>query len=210
VGPYPPLRLYRIPFSTNVERVALALAHKGVEVEWIDVDPDDRGEVIRVSGQELVPVLVDGDVVLSDSPVILEYLEERFPERPLYPADPARRAELRTFVDWFNRIWKRPPNLLAAEELKAEPDLNRIAELEQRIADALPLFEDLLAGRDYLFGDELSAADVIAFPFLKYAVLWEDGDDERFHEVLRDTQRLDGRYPRLEAWIHRIDALPRA
>jgi glutathione S-transferase len=210
VGPYPSLRLYRIPFSTNVERVALALAHKGVEVEWIDVDPDDRSEVVRVSGQELVPVLVDGDLVLSDSPVILEYLEERFPERPLYPANPARRAELRTFVDWFNRVWKRPPNLLVAEELKAEPDSDRIAELGQRIADALPLFEDLLAGRDYLFGHELSAADVVAFPFLKYAVLWEDGDEERFHEVLRETQQLDGRYPRLEAWIHRVDALPRS
>jgi glutathione S-transferase len=210
VGPHPPLRLYRIPFSTNVERVALALAYKSIEVEWIDIDPDDRSEVVRVSGQELVPVLVDGDRVLFDSPVILDYLEERFPERPLYPADPARRAELRTFVDWFNRVWKRPPNLLVAEELKAEPDLTRIAELEQRIADALPLFEDLLAGRDYLFGDELSAADVVAFPFVKYAVLWEDGDEERFHEVLRDAQRLDGRYPRLDAWLHRIDALPRA
>jgi glutathione S-transferase len=210
VRPHPPLRVYRIPFSTNVERVALALAYKSIEVEWIDIDPDDRSEVVRVSGQELVPVLVDGDHVLFDSPVILDYLEERFPERPLYPADPARRAELLTFVDWFNRVWKRPPNLLVAEELKAEPDLNRIAELEQRIADALPLFEDLLAGRDYLFGDELSAADVVAFPFLKYAVLWEDGDEERFHEVLRDAQRLDGRYPRLDAWLHRIDALPRA
>ena len=209
MGPYPPLRLYRIPFSTNVERVALALAHKEVDVEWVDVDPEDRSEVVRVSGQELVPVLVEGERVLTDSPVILEYLEERFPERPLYPDDPARRAELRTFIDWFNRVWKRPPNLLVAEELKAEPDPDRIAELAQRIADALPLFEDLLAGRDYLFGDELSAADVVAFPFLKYAVLWEDGDEERFHEVLRETQRLDGRYPRLEAWIHRIDALPR-
>ena len=204
------LRLYRIPFSTNVERVALALAHKRIAVEWVDVDPDDRSEVVRISGQELVPVLVDGDRVLSDSPVILEYLEERFPDLPLYPADPARRAELRTFVDWFNRVWKRPPNLIVAEELKAEPDPDRMAVLEQRIADALPLFEDLLAGRDHLFGDELSAADVVAFPFLKYAVLWEEGDEERFHEVLRDAQRLDGRYPRLEAWIHRVDALPRA
>jgi len=214
VGPYPPLRVYRIPFSTNVERVALALAHKQlgnkeIEVEWIDLDPGDRSEAVRVSGQELVPVLVDGDHVLFDSPVILEYLEERFPERPLYPSDPARRAELRTFVDWFNRVWKRPPNLIVDEEAKAEPDRDRIAELGQQISDALPLFEDLLAGREYLFGAELSAADVISFPFLKYAVIWEDGDEERFHEVLRETQRLDGRYPRLEAWIHRIDALSR-
>jgi glutathione S-transferase len=210
VGPYLQLRLYRIPFSTNVERVALALAHKGIEVEYVDVPADDRSEVVRISGQELVPVLVDGERVISDSPVILDYLEERFPEPPLYPADPARRAEVRVFLDWFNLLWKRPPNLIAAEELKPEPDRARIAELEQRIADALPVFENLLAGRDFFFGDELTVADVTAFPFLKYAVLWTEGDPDRFHEILRDTMRLDGRYPRLEAWIHRIDALPRA
>ncbi|MDQ3066800.1 MAG: glutathione S-transferase family protein [Actinomycetota bacterium] len=193
-----------------MERVALALAHKGVEVEYVDVDPDDRSEVVRVSGQELVPVLVDEDIVLADSPVILEHIERRFPEPPLYPSDPARRAELRIFIDWFNRVWKLPPNLIDAEETKAAPDRARIAELERLITDALARFEALLADRDYLFGDELSAADITAFPFLKYAVVWEDGDEQRFHEILRDAMPLDGRYPRLEAWIHRIDALPRA
>jgi glutathione S-transferase len=209
VRPYP-LRVYRVPFSTNVERVALAAAHKGVEIGWVDIPYDDRTEVVRVSGQPLVPVLVDGDLVLSDSPRILEYLEERFPEPPLYPREPARRAELRTFIDWFNLIWKRAPNLIVAEEEKPEPDRVRIAELEGRIAEALSRFEALLEGRDYLFGDTLTAADVTAFPFLKYAMLWEEGDADRFHEVLRDAMRLDGRFPRLEAWIHRIDALPRA
>jgi glutathione S-transferase len=209
VAPYP-LRLYRFRFSTNVERVALALAHKGIDVESVWVDPADRSEVVRVSGQELVPVLVDGDHVIPDSTAILEHLEERFPERPLYPSDPARRTELRLFVDWFNQVWKRPPNLIVDEEAKAEPDGARIAELEGQIAGALPLFEELLAGRDFLFGDELSAADVVAFPFLKYALLWEEGDPDRFHEVLRDTQRLYGRFPRLEGWIPRIDSLPRA
>ena len=121
------LKLYRIPFSTNVERIALALAHKGVEVEYVDVDPNDRTPVVEISGQELVPVLVDGDLVLSDSPAILEYLEEKFPEPALFPADPARREELRSFLDWFNQIWKRPPNLIAAEELKSEPDRMNIA-----------------------------------------------------------------------------------
>ena len=204
------LRLYRFPFSTNVERVALALAHKGLEVESVWVDPANRSDVVRISGQELVPVLIDGDRVVADSTAILEHLEERFPERPLYPADPARRAELRLFVDWFNRVWKQPPNLIVAEEAKAKPDPVRIAELERLIGGALPGFEDLLAGRDFLFGQGLSAADVMAFPFLKYALLWEDGDPDCFHEVLRDAQQLDGRFPRLEAWIRRIDSLPRA
>ena len=208
--PYPPLRLYRIPFSTNVERVALALAHKRVDVESVRVDPADRSEVLRISGQALVPVLVDGERVVADSTAILEHLEKRFPERPLYPADPARRAELRLFLDWFNQVWKRPPNLIVAEEDEAEPDRVRIAQLEAKVAGSLTRFEELLAGRDFLFGDELSAADVAVFPFLKYALLWEDGDPDRFHEVLRDAQRLDGRYPRLQGWIRRVDLLPRA
>lgn len=212
MGPYPdgPLRLYRIPFSTNVERIALALAHKGVPVEYVDADPDDRTAIVEVSGQELVPVLVDGDRVVSDSPVILEYLEERFPDPPLYPEDGARRAELRVFVEWFNRVWKLPPNLIFVEETKPVPDRARIVELERRIAGALPLFESLLSEREFLFGDELTAADVTAFPFLKYALIWDEGDDQRFHEILRDAMALDDRYPRLEAWIRRIDALPRA
>ena len=204
------MKVYRVPFSTNVERVALAAAYKGIELEYVDVPYDDRAEVVRVSGQELVPVLVDGDRVIADSPVILDHLEERFPDPPLYPADPARRAEVRVFVDWFNRVWKRPPNLIYAEETKPEPDRERIEGLTQRIANALPLFEDLLAGRDFLLGDTLTMADVVAFPFLKYATIWDEGDEHRFHEILRDAMPLDGGYPRLEAWITRIDALPRA
>ena len=204
------LRLYRIPFSTNVERVALALAHKGIAVEYVDVDDADRSPVVAVSGQELVPVLVDGDRIISDSPAILTYLEDRFPEPPLYPTDESRRAEVRVFIDWFNHVWKRPPNLIAAEEEKPEPDRQRIAELAQRITEALALFESLLAGRDFLFGDELTVADVVAFPFLKYAVIWEEGDEHRFHEILRDAMPLGNRYPRLEAWIRRMDELPRA
>ena len=204
------LTLYRFPFSTNVERVALALAHKRLEVESVWVDPADRSEVVRISGQELVPVLVDGGRVVSDSTAILEFLEERFPERPLYPADPARRIELRLFIDWFNQVWKRSPNAIVAEESEEEPDHGHIAELEGMIAGGLPLFDGLLGGRDFLFGHELSAADVTVFPFLKYALLWEEGDPDRFHEVLRDAQRLDGQFPRLESWIKRIDGLPRA
>jgi glutathione S-transferase len=204
------LTVYRIPFSTNVERVALALAHKGVDVDWVDVNPDDRSPVVAISGQELVPVLVDGDLVLHDSPRILEHLEERFPEPSLYPANPARREELRSFLDWFNQVWKLPPNLIAAEELKPAPDRDLIAELAGRITASLDRFEALLAGRDFLFGGGLTAADVTAFPFLKYALLWTDGDPDRFHEILRETMPLDDRHPRLEAWIRRIDDLPRA
>jgi glutathione S-transferase len=204
------LRVYRIPFSTNVERVALAAGHKGIEIEWVDVDPADRSPVEAVSGQPLVPVLVDGDEVVSDSAVIVALLEERVPEPSLYPADEARRAEVELFVDWFNRVWKRPPNAIADELERPEPDVALVAELSGEMRAALDRFEALLAGRDYLFG-EFGVADCIAFPFLKYAVLGLPADDdELFHRVLVDHMPLAGGYPRLTAWVGRVDARPRA
>ena len=203
------LRVYRIPFSTNVERVSLALAHKGMDVEWIDVDPADRSPVERVSGQSLVPVLVDDGRVVFDSTAILRFLERLQPDPALFPRNEAKRAELDVFLDWFNRVWKRPPNEIEAERGQADPDQARIDELGQELTGSLDLFEALLAGRDYLFGD-LSAADCAAFPFLKYGVLFDEGDTEEFHLILREFLALDGGYPRLEAWIHRMDARPRA
>jgi glutathione S-transferase len=204
------VRVYRIPFSTNVERVALAAGHKGVEIEWVDVDAADRSAVEAVSGQSLVPVLVDGGEIVADSPVILRRLEERFPEPPLYPPEPARRAEVGVFVDWFNLVWKRPPNLIADEEEKPQPDAALIEELGAQMRSSLDIFEALLDGRDYLFG-EFGIADVIAFPFLKYAVLGlPEGDDDPFHSILVEHQPIGDGYPRLRAWVHRVDAHPRA
>ena len=193
------IRVYRIPFSTNVERVALAAGHKGLTVDWIDVDPADRSPVEAVSGQPLVPVLVHGEEVVADSPRILDWLEERYPDPPLYPADPARAAEVRVFVQWFNRVWKIAPNGLVDSDNDA---------LSAELRAAIGIFEGLLAGRDYLFGT-FGAADVTAFPFLKYAAFGlPEGDDEAFHAILVDHQPLDPGSP-LRAWAQRVDAHPR-
>jgi glutathione S-transferase len=205
------LILYRIPHSTNVERVTLALAHKGLEAESVWVEEDNRAPVRKVSGQTLVPVLVDGDEVVADSTRILEHLEARFPQRPLYPEDTAPRAEMEVFVDWFNRVWKVPPNAIAAELTKAKPNQKRIDDWSAQMAGWLDLFERLLEDRGHLLGEDFSAADCIAFPFLKYAALpVADGDEDVFHQVLRDQQQLGGTHPRLERWIHGVDARPRA
>ena len=203
------IRLYRARFSTNVERVALALAYKGLEAESVWVEYSDRSEVERVSGQGLVPVLdYDGQVVV-DSMEIVRFLEERHPSPTLFPGAPERRAELLVFVDWFNRVWKRPPNEIEAEMMKPNLDRRRLNELGGLMRAYLDLFEDMLAGREYLMGREFGAADVCAFPFLKYAAIHDPADDELFHRVLRDYQR-DRHRPRLEAWIRRVDKRPRA
>jgi glutathione S-transferase len=203
------IRVFRIPFSTNVERVALAAGHKGLEVEWVDVDPADRMPVRERSGQELVPVLeADGEVV-SDSPRILLWLEERYPDPPLLPRDEARREEALTFVDWFNLVWKRPPNLLTDELEQEEPDPARVGDLAARLHGSLDRFEALLAGREFLLGD-VGIADVTAFPFLKYGRQGVPrGDDEPFHHVLA-AHLGTHEHPRVAAWVDRVDRQPRA
>jgi glutathione S-transferase len=202
------LRIYRIPLSTNVERVAMALAYKGVDVEWVDVDPDDRSPVRRVSGQDLVPVLVEDEFVLSDSSRIIAWLEAKHPDPPLYPRDPARRAEVEVFVDWFNRVWKRPPNELDAELSRHRPDPKRTAALAAEIAASRDVFEALLHGREYLFG-EFGVADVIAFPFLRFARRHEENDPYVFHQILVEHLALGDGHPHLSAWLDRMEALPR-
>ena len=197
-------RVHRIPWSTNVERVALAFAHKGRAVEWVDVDPADRSPVRALSGQDLVPVLETGDgQVIADSTAILHWLEEEAPDPPLWPRDPARRAEADIFVGWFNRVWKVAPNAIADG---AGDDLAHAAELR----GSLDRFEALLQGRDHLLGDELGVADVCAFPFLKYARGLDPADPDRFHHVLAEHLAIDGGYPALSGWIERMDARPRA
>ena len=203
------IRLYRAPYSTNVERVALALAYKGLEVESVVIDYSDRGPVERVSGQGLVPVIEDGGEVVLDSTRILRHLEERHPDPPLFPTDPARRAGLDVFLEWFDEVWKGPPNEIEAELSSPFPDRERIGALGEGMANWLDLFERMLAGREHLLG-VFSAADCAAFPFLKYARFRDPADDEPFHRVLDEFQQLGDDHPRLAAWIDAVNERPRA
>jgi glutathione S-transferase len=195
------VRLWQIPYSTNVERVALALAHKGLEAEPVVVDPQDRSPIRELTGQELVPVLEHDGQLIVDSPRILAYLESSFPDPPLLPASRGRRQEILVFCDWFNRVWKLAPNRLVDG---FEPGY--AAELR----GSLDRFEDLLDGRDYLFGSEMTLADVTAFPFLKYGWVHDPDDDEPFHNVLADHLALDPQHTALRIWVERMDERPRA
>jgi maleylpyruvate isomerase len=203
------LRAYRIWLSTNAERVGLALAHKGIEVEWVEVPDEDRSQVLEVSGQPNVPVLVHDDLVVTDSPRILAYLEATWPDPPLYPRDPARRAEVETFVDWFNFVWKVPPNAIEAELGRPGPNRERIAEWEEEVRASRDRFEALLEDRDHLFG-EFGVADCVAFPFLRFALFHEEGDPYLFHDILVEHLDLGDGYPNLRGWLERMKDRPGA
>ena len=185
--------------------MALALAHKGLEAEPVMVDPADRAPIRELTGQDHVPVLEHDGEVIWDSPRILAYLESAFPQAPLLPCDRARRQEILVFCDWFNRVWKLAPNRIAdAPAGGSEPA--DAAELRA----SLDRFEDLLDNRDFLFGSEITLADVTAFPFLKYGWVHDPDDDEKFHQVLAEHLALDPKHSRLRIWVERMDEIPRA
>lgn len=198
------IRVHRVPFSTNVERVALAAAHKGVLVEWVDHRDDDRSALIELSGQRLVPIAELGTEVLRGSMRIVERLEAIAPEPALMPSSDPARAQALIAIDWFDRVWKGPPNALDGAEPPPDADA-----LRSRSSLWTRWLVDLLGSRPFFGGDSLGIVDVCVFPFLKYAVIDPDsGDHQRFHAILVELLRADP-HPLLDEWVRRVDSLPR-
>ena len=114
------------------------------------------------------------------------------------------------FIEWFERVYKHAPNTLEDELEQQSPDAALVEAMGAELADHLDLFERLLDGRDHLLGAEFSAADCVAYPFLKYAAGRDPADTELFHEVLERYQPLGSEHPRLADWIERVGERPRA
>ena len=155
-----------------------------------------------------MPVLLDGDAVVTDSTRILHHLEERFPDPPLFPADPARAAEVEVFLDWFNRAWKREPNLItdALERGEDGPDLDRwSARLQRRLGR---LRGTAHRARPPVRRVRRRRLRRVAVPALR----GRDRARRRraFHRVLHERMTLGDDHPNLAAWIERVSARARA
>ena len=193
------IRVHAIPHSTNVERVELALTVKGLDYGVVMHEAGDRSAIRALSGQDLVPVVeLDGEMLVDSMPIV-QRIEALRPEPPLYPTEPAARREVQAFIDWFNFVWKVAPNAI-----DQHPDDPRVPAWGEQLRAYQHGFEALLHGRDYLFGDALGAADICAYPFLKFTAGIDAGDDDLFHGVLHG--HLPGHFPRLLAWIDRVAA----
>lgn len=170
------MKLYSGPLSLFTAKVRIALAEKAIPYERIEVgwSPADRYEphhpdVVALNPKRQVPVLVDGDVVVYDSTVILEYLEDRHPDPALLPADPADRARCRQWEAWadetlFASVWE------LIEEAFYPPgpggrDPARLAAAQAGLADCHAELDKQLASREYVAGD-FSIADLGAAVFL--------------------------------------------
>jgi stringent starvation protein A len=152
----PVLTLYDADRCPYCARVRIVLAEKGLEHETVVVDLDDRPAwIYEKNPLGKVPVLEEDDFVLPESAVINEYLEERYPAPPLWPADPAERARGRLLVDRFDRL-SRPYYALRRGDEAAETDLR------EQFND----LDSLLASQPYLTGREFGLADAAYLPWI--------------------------------------------
>ncbi|MGE0707879.1 MAG: glutathione S-transferase family protein [Planctomycetota bacterium] len=154
--------------TSNNMKVRVALGLKGIPYRFRAIDPADRDEVLRVSRQRLTPVLVHGEVSLSDSAAILRYLDANFAQGPrLYGESMAEQWEI---DDWelFARTKLASPMLeLVHARIQGHPlDAAGEARCAAAFEAAVNELAARLAGREWLVGSAISAADVTAAPVL--------------------------------------------
>ena len=150
------LTLYDADRCPYCARVRIVLAEKGLEHETVVVDLDDRPAwIYEKNPLGRVPVLEEDSFVLPESAVIMEYLEERYPEPPLWPADPAERATGRLLVERFDQLSRPYYALRRGDE-----------EARDRLGGELAKLDSVLAGSPFLSGREFGIADAAYLPWV--------------------------------------------
>jgi glutathione S-transferase len=164
------MQLYSGPLSLFTAKVRIALDEKGLAYDRIDVPfSRERGyepkhpDVVALNPKAQVPVLVDDGVALYDSTIILEYLEDRYPDPPLFPRDVRERARCRQLEAAADEIFF-PPVLELIREVfyKPEPATRDAAKVAAATAELARIYDRLeadLRGREHLCG-AFSVADI--------------------------------------------------
>ena len=177
------ITLYDADRCPYCARVRIVLAEKRIEYEPVEVDLDDRPAwIYEKNPLGKVPVLEEDAFALPESAVINEYLEERYPEPTLWPADPGERALGRLRVFRFDRI-SRPYYALRRNEAGAP----------QALDSAFGELDALLQAQPYLSGRDYGLADIAYVPWILRARDRLGVELEPFRALAEWVGRLSGR-----------------
>ena len=157
------MTLFSDPRDHYSHRVRMVLCEKGVSVDVVDVDPSQMPEDLsEINPYGTLPTLLDRDLVLYKSTVIMEYLDERFPHPPLLPVYPVARAQCRLLMHRIEVDWsKRVDVLMAGRGRETAMDKAR-KELRESLAAIAPVFAD----RPFFMNDDFTLVDCFVAPIL--------------------------------------------
>jgi len=144
-------------------RVRIVLAEKGVTVETIDVDPQEKPEdLASLNPYNTLPTLVDRDLVLYEADIMMEYLDERFPHPPLFPVYPVARAQSRLWIYRIKQDWcEKVDALMAKAGTPAQLEKAR-KELRESLITIAPIFGE----KPFFMSDEFTIVDCCVTPIL--------------------------------------------
>jgi stringent starvation protein A len=142
-------------------RVRIVLAEKGVSVDILHIDPNSPPrELLELNPYSTVPTLVDRDLVLYESGIIMEYLDERFPHPPLLPVYPIARAKCRLMIHRIEKDWFA---LFGAINNADKSENSKICKgLHDQLLSVAPLFSEM----PYFLNEEFSLVDCCLAPLL--------------------------------------------
>lgn len=144
-------------------RVRIVLAEKGVAVDIVDCKENELPEdVAALNPYGSLPTLLDRELVLYESNVMMEYLDERFPHPPLLPVYPVARAESRLLMYRIERDWCGYINTILGEGSSDEAVKLARKELRDSLVGISPIFDEM----DYFMSEEFSLVDCCIAPIL--------------------------------------------
>lgn len=156
------MTLFSKPTCIHSHRTRLVLAEKNINIEIVSVDgPDLPEDLMDLNPYHTVPTLVDRDLVLYDSRVIIEYLDERFPHPPLMPVDPVTRAQFRLALFRIETDWYE-----LAEQFDMDGDRKLAAKSKKMLRESILASVELFAAKQYFLSDEFSLVDCSIAPIL--------------------------------------------
>ena len=193
------MKLYNYPDCPYCQKVRVVLAEKDLSYEIIPIDlrknEQKAPEFLRLNPYGRVPVLEDEELVVYDSTVINEYLEDEYPLPALLPADSAGKARVRQLEDYSDNSFLPRTGLISTELSKpeADRDAERLNRYQVEVSRSLAWLDSILEGREFLASD-FSLADVAFVPGI--LLLGRLGID------------LDPRWRNLPAWMARLRQRP--
>lgn len=156
------MTLFSKPTCIHSHRARLVLAEKNIAIEISSVDgPDLPEDLMDLNPYHTVPTLVDRDLVLYDSRVIIEYLDERFPHPPLMPVDPVTRAQFRLALFRIETDWYQ-----FAEQFDNDGDRKLASKSRKMLRESILASVDLFAAKKYFLSDDFSLVDSSIAPIL--------------------------------------------
>ena len=156
------MTLFSDPLSQYSHRVRIVLAEKGVTVDIEDIDSDAvTAEILEANPYGTLPTLVDRDLALYESKVVMEYLDERFPHPPLLPVYPVARAESRLWVYRIERDW-----CVLIDQILSDPASEKSDHARKEFQESLITIASIFEEMPYFMNEEFTIVDCCLAPML--------------------------------------------